>query len=343
MLARETVGNCIGESASGPVPQHYVHKINASEVYLTNWRGDGRDRFRIAAEWPDRHHFDPAGNTLDPLLLSETIRQTFPLLCHAAYGVPMGHRLIWERFSYRVLTTADALAARGRDIELHVQCHDIAYRGTRPTSLSMWTTVTRGGVPVAQAETRFAITAKGVYQRLRGKYADASLAMSRAVPLPESALTRPVGSHRTRGRDDVLTPPTTDGAQWLRVDTSHPGHFDHPVDHVPGMLLLEAAHQAALGTSADSRNAEGTDAPGTCITSLTCQFKQYVELDLPCALFSEELSPNELGHRRLAVEAVQNDRVAFTAELTTAPTARTAAPLDRVPCRAAAQRGGALS
>lgn len=30
-----------------------------------------------------------------------------------------------------------------------------------------------------------------------------------------------------------------------RVDTAHPVCFDHPADHVPGMVLLEAAPQVA--------------------------------------------------------------------------------------------------
>lgn len=346
MPPHETVGNCITEPVRGRVPQHYVHKTNASEVYLRSWTGLGEDHFRIDALWPDAHPFYRVADTLDPLLLSETIRQTFPLLCHAAYGVPLGDQLIWERFSYLILEPADA-PVRGRDVELHVRCYDISYRGSRPTALSMWMTVTRDGVPVARAETRFAVMAKRVYQRLRGAYADIPTAMSNAVPVPRPVPVRPARFHRARTDDVLLTASDADGAQWLRVATDHPLFFDHPVDHVPGMLLLEAAHQAAIGAGS-APDPAGTGAPGAEILSLSCDFKRYVELDSPCALFTEELPVDASaasGNRRTAVKAVQNDLVAFTAELTTtAPSASTAPSLQQAPCGAAgASRGGALS
>ncbi|MFJ8193082.1 ScbA/BarX family gamma-butyrolactone biosynthesis protein [Streptomyces sp. NPDC096094] len=325
------------------MPQHYVHKTNASEVYLRSWTGFGEDRFRIEALWPDAHPFYRAADSLDPLLLSETIRQTFPLLCHAAYGVPLGDQLIWERFSYLMLEPADA-PARGRDVDLHVRCYDISYRGSRPTALSMWVTVTRGGVPVARAETRFAVLAERVYQRLRGAYADIPMAMRSAVPVPLPVPVRPARFHRASMDDVLLTAPDSDGAQWLRVATDHPVFFDHPVDHVPGMLLLEAAHQAAIGASSAPGPAE-TGAPGAEIVSLSCAFERYVELNSPCALFTEELPADASGNRRTAVKAVQNDLVAFTAELTTtAPSAPAIPSLRQAPCGAAgASRGGALS
>ncbi|MEJ1197530.1 MULTISPECIES: ScbA/BarX family gamma-butyrolactone biosynthesis protein [unclassified Streptomyces] len=349
MPPHETVGNCIAEPVSGRVPQHYVHKTNASEVYLRSWTGFGEDHFRIDALWPDAHPFYRVADTLDPLLLSETIRQTFPLLCHAAYGVPLGDQLIWERFSYLILEPADPADApvRGRDVELHVRCYDISYRGSRPTALSMWMTVTRDGVPVARAETRFAVMAKRVYQRLRGAYADIPTAMSNAVPVPRPVPVRPARFHRASTDDVLLTAPDADGAQWLRVATDHPIFFDHPVDHVPGMLLLEAAHQAAIGAGS-APDPAGPGVPGAEILSLSCDFKRYVELDSPCALFTEELPVDASatsGNRRTAVKAVQNDLVAFTAELTTtAPSAPTTPSLQQAHCGAAgASRGGALS
>ncbi|MEV0275053.1 ScbA/BarX family gamma-butyrolactone biosynthesis protein [Streptomyces sp. NPDC050610] len=344
MHARDNLSKCIDTPIGGRVPQHYVHKANASEVYLRSWSGEGGDRFRIAAEWPDTHPFYQVGSTLDPLLLSETIRQTLPLLCHAAYGVPLGHQLIWERFSYQLLHLADTTASHRRDVELQVQCYDISYRGSRPAALSMWTTVTWGGVPVAQAKTRFAVMAKEVYQRLRGSYVDFPLAMSHAVPMPGPVLTHPGRFHRVWERDVLLTPSAAGSAQWLRVTTDHPIFFDHPMDHVPGMLLLEAAHQAAIG-SRSTPNPAGTSAAGAEVTSLSYAFERYVELGPPCALFTRELPADASGHQRLAVRAAQNDLVALTAELTTtAPASRATPSVDRAPCGAAGtSRGDALS
>ncbi|MFL4908746.1 ScbA/BarX family gamma-butyrolactone biosynthesis protein [Streptomyces sp. MMS24-I2-30] len=277
-----------------PVVPWQVHKDHAEEVYLTDWRPAGRDRFRIRARRPDDHAFYRLGADLDPLLLCETVRQTFPLLCHTAYGVPLGHQLIWERFGYRMADAALAGVDRGRDLTLDVRCFDIDHRGTRPAALSLHARVCWGGEPVATAETRFTVQSPAVYRRLRGGSADAGSAMARAVPVPApDPRTR---SGRNRARDLVLAARGADGRQ-LRVDTAHPLYFDHPVDHVPGMVLLEAAHQAVGGTD---------------VTALDCIFHRYVELDRPCTITT--VPPGEEdGERRTRIAAVQDGEVRFTA------------------------------
>ncbi|EGX54788.1 A-factor biosynthesis enzyme, partial [Streptomyces zinciresistens K42] len=58
----------------------------------------------------------------------------------------------------------------------------------------------------------------------------------------------------------------------LRVDTSHAVFFDHPLDHVPGMLLLEAACQAVR-----ARPENGAHTP----VSFHTVFHRYAELHLP--------------------------------------------------------------
>ncbi|MFD4466980.1 AfsA-related hotdog domain-containing protein [Rhodococcus sp. NPDC058505] len=58
----------------------------------------------------------------------------------------------------------------------------------------------------------------------------------------------------------------------LRTDLTHPVLFDHPSDHVPGAVLLEAARQSArlvLGT------------PCADVESIDLEFQQFVELDEP--------------------------------------------------------------
>ncbi|MEE1753360.1 ScbA/BarX family gamma-butyrolactone biosynthesis protein [Streptomyces sp. SP18CS02] len=288
-----------------------VHKSDPDEVYLTRWHRTGPDAFRITASWPETHAFYLVDQACDPLLLCETVRQTFPLLCHAAYDVPVGHQLIWERFSYRIEAHARPGQELGRDVELHVECHDITYRGLRPAALSMRFVITRGGQRVATADTRFTIQTPAVYRRLRGEQADAPRVMAEAPPAPTPLPHRLAG--RARAADVVLAP-SPPGAydacgsvRRLRVDTGHPVLFDHAVDHVPGMLLLEAAHQA-------TRLSHG---PGRArILALECAFYRYVELDAPCAIITAPLDAPAGDARRLSVTALQDDQVRFSASVT---------------------------
>ncbi|MFI8438377.1 ScbA/BarX family gamma-butyrolactone biosynthesis protein [Streptomyces sp. NPDC079020] len=332
MPAHDAAGNCILDPVIDQVPQHYVHKSNAAEVYLAEWTRTGPDAFRIAANWPSTHTFYRAGPAFDPLLLCETIRQTFPLLSHAAYEVPLGHQLIWEHFAYQIDSAAYG-ADPGHQVELQVECFDLVYRGNRPAALSLRMVITRGGVRVATAQTRFTTHTAGVYRRLRGDRADASAVMARSVPVPIPAAAEDV--RRSRADDVVIgaggsggrggsggfggfgVQGGADGGRRLRVPVPHPIYFDHPVDHVPGILLLEAAHQLTYD------HVRGSDA-GAEIAALDCVFTRYVELDESCALNSGPLGPDAAGRARLRVEAVQAGQVAFAATVTVAARATAA-------------------
>ncbi|MFJ6621857.1 ScbA/BarX family gamma-butyrolactone biosynthesis protein [Kitasatospora sp. NPDC091335] len=284
-----------------PVEPWQVHKLRSDEVYLTRWQRTGPDAFRIRARRPQEHPLYRVGSDFDPLLLCETVRQTFPLLCHAAYEVPPGHQLIWDHLRYEVDDAAYAGIDRGPELELGVRCFDLSYRGRRPATLSLRVDISWGAVRVATAEARFAVQSRAVYQRVRGAHADAEAAMAQAVPVPGPAPC--AGTGRRRAGDVVLGAPGADGGRRLRVDPGHPIYFDHPVDHVPGVLLLEACHQAAGGT----------------VRSLDCTFHRFVELDAPCTIATAPLGsgPRRAGQaaggRRIT--AVQDGQVRFTADL----------------------------
>jgi hypothetical protein len=109
-----------------------------------------------------------------------------------------------------------------------------------------------------------------------------------ALGLPEVpvALPGPRVDPALIGRCDpanaVISPPRAlaDGARTARVvaETTHPTLFDHWVDHVPGMLELEAFRQLALTAAV----AEGTvRAPTALPVSLSARFRGFAELDLP--------------------------------------------------------------
>ncbi|MFI6341435.1 ScbA/BarX family gamma-butyrolactone biosynthesis protein [Streptomyces sp. NPDC050535] len=62
-------------------------------------------------------------------------------------------------------------------------------------------------------------------------------------------------------------PHTTTRSWLLRLNTSHPTLFDHPQDHVPGMLLLEAARQATHATHHTNDTETGTHTDTSTSTS----------------------------------------------------------------------------
>lgn len=56
----------------------------------------------------------------------------------------------------------------------------------------------------------------------------------------------------------------------MRIDDTHPVLFDHPCDHIPGMLLLEALRQAACAR---------LGVPEAHLVSLGATFHRFAELD----------------------------------------------------------------
>ncbi|MEV7026601.1 ScbA/BarX family gamma-butyrolactone biosynthesis protein [Kitasatospora sp. NPDC093558] len=290
---------------STAVPREYVHKATMAEVLLTGWQVDRRepDTFTATAQWPRSHsYYYAAGERLhDPLLFAETVRQLLPLLSHAAYDVPFGHQLIWDRFSFELNAAALHIECRPAELHLHISCHDITHRRGVLSGMAMEVVASRDGVHLGTALSRFTCHSPTVYARLRGR-PDGS---PTAIPVPP-----PLAPHhamRDRLSDVVLSHAVTANRWQLRVDTDHPVLFDHPVDHAPGMLLIEAARQAGHAASYPSHGV---------LVGLDNAFGQYAELDAPCWIQAAPLPGQQPNETRLTITACQHDREIYSAVAT---------------------------
>lgn len=285
------------------IPRRYVHKAAQAEVLLSDWREADADTFVVDAQWPRAHAFYGSHDGLyDPLLLAETVRQTIPLLSHVAYDVPFGHHLIWEFFSYEVDTAALRVGPAPADVRLRVACHDITRRKHGLSGLTMQVTVTRHGATLGTATARFTSNAPTIYRRLRAGSADPAEAIARAIVPP--APVAPARAGRDRFCDVVLSPADRPNRWQLRIDTDHPVLFDHPVDHAPGMLLLEAARQAMHGISYPRHGV---------LVGLDTVFTRYAELDAPCWIEATDIHEEESGRTTARVTAHQHGLLVFAA------------------------------
>ncbi|MEU6812682.1 ScbA/BarX family gamma-butyrolactone biosynthesis protein [Streptomyces sp. NPDC046831] len=285
----------------------YTHKLDASEVLLRHWCRTGEDSFTVSAHWPAEHAFYVGRPGMhDPLLLCETVRQTLPLLSHGAYEVPLGHQLLWRDFDWNL--DPAGLRRDGSDIELRITCTDVRRRKERASAVAMSVEAARDGVLVGTARTSFTVQDRTVYERLRREYAD--IAGLRVIPLTPPVPPRQVG--RDSFDDVALSPTDAAGRFQLRVDTSHPVLFDHPVDHAPGMLLLEAARQAALAVT---QTRAGT------VVGMDTVFTRYAELDAPCWIEASVLPDGPDGRRRVRVTGEQQGSNVFSTVVSVAAAA----------------------
>lgn len=303
------------------VPREFVHRSAVSEVLLTGWEADPGawgdrparpDAYVVTAQWPRGHAlFAPAGGYQDPMLLIESVRQVGSLLAHAEYGVPFGHQFLMWDMSFTTTPEALAVSPSATEVELRTVCSDMVRRGGKLVSMRYEVTVWRDGAPLATARAGFNCIAPAVHRRLR---AGRPTTTTQAPP-PAIA---PAGVGRIDPRDVVLAAPRgTDGAggtvhRWeLRVDTGHPILFDHPVDHAPGMVLLEAARQAARAV---------TGLPDALPISLDSSFARYAELDSPCWIEAVAGRPDAAGDVPVRVHGTQGAETVFTADVVLRPT-----------------------
>ncbi|WP_282700389.1 ScbA/BarX family gamma-butyrolactone biosynthesis protein [Streptomyces sp. CC219B] len=269
------------EPLTATVPRQLVHRAAVAETFLTGWRRTGPDLFGVSAQWPRAHqlHVSADRSAHEPLLVAETVRQCGALLAHTEYEVPLGHQFVLQELRLSTRPEHLAVGPVPAEPELAIAVFDIRRRAGRPHAIRYNADVRLGGARVATAHVAVSWTGPSVYRRLRGGRTPANVS---ALPLPPAL--PPEAVDRALPADVVLAPPDRPGRWQLRVDTAHPVFFDHPLDHVPGMLLLEAARQAAGAACAGERTP----------VSFHASFHRYAELDLPTWVEAETGADGEV-------------------------------------------------
>ncbi|MFF4627341.1 ScbA/BarX family gamma-butyrolactone biosynthesis protein [Streptomyces griseorubiginosus] len=288
-------------SETGPltatVPRELVHRVSVAETLLTVWTRTGPDCFTLTARWPRAHrlHVSADRSAHEPVLVAAAVRQCGARLARAAYAVLIGHQFVLREL--RVDTRPEHLAVGAAPAEPVVDITVDAVRrpAGRPAGLRYGAVVRLGPERVGTGRIAVSWTNEAVYRRMRGgRTADAG-ALRPPRPPPEPLPAGAVG--RALRADGLLSPTGRPDRRRLRVDTAHPVFFGHPLDHVPGMLFLAAARQAA-------RARGGPDGPVPA--SFHVAFHQVTEVDGPVWI---EVSG--AGGADVQVVAGQGESVAF--------------------------------
>ncbi|MEV0742602.1 ScbA/BarX family gamma-butyrolactone biosynthesis protein [Streptomyces sp. NPDC050549] len=234
------------------VPRNLVHRKSIAEVLLTDGHALGDGRYLLAAQWSRSHTtFRPgSGDRHDPLLIAETLRQGCLYLCQRFLEVPGTSRSVIKTIGFRLDPATEPVVGYGAtDVTCRARVYDVRrVEGLpHPVALSLRLELAAGDAEFGSAEGRARILAEDEYRGLRG-------ARSGVLPAPGEDIRRlPPTDVSAAAPGGVMV--ARDGTGSLRVapaDLRHPLFFDHPSDHIPGMVLLEAARQAACLTSGDT-------------------------------------------------------------------------------------------
>jgi hypothetical protein len=255
-----------------PVPRGEVHKRAVQEVLITDSAPLDAASFALAAQLPRAHRLygpDPTGR-YDALALGEVVRQATFVVGHRYLDVPADRQFVLGGFGLRVEGEPLADAAAPLDVTVHVEPSELRYLGGELSRYELTGTVLLGGRAVAEGSGSCLCLTPRSYEVLRragtgdvdGRGGPAEALEARAEP---GAVVR--GDLR-----DVVVTPLRDRSDerataGVVVDPSHPSFFDHPLDHVPGMLLLEACRQTALQLTG-----------GGLVTAFTAEFVRVAEL-----------------------------------------------------------------
>ncbi|HVW41830.1 MAG TPA: ScbA/BarX family gamma-butyrolactone biosynthesis protein [Amycolatopsis sp.] len=238
VISPDPAGNTL--SFASCVPCQLVHRRAVAEVLITDWRAVGEHTFECAAQWPRGHRlYRVREGRHDPLLVAETLRQAGIMLCHVAYDIPADHSFLMDRLAFEV--DPGGLAAGRTPADVVVRIEVTPGRRTKAqSSLRFDMAFLRDGRPVATGVGVVRCVAPALYRRLRAQAAEPGT-QPPGIPEPVGAAT--VGL--IDPGDVVIGHQRPQGIWPVRVPVEHPVLFDHPLDHVPGMLVFEALRQAA--------------------------------------------------------------------------------------------------
>ncbi|WP_411112147.1 ScbA/BarX family gamma-butyrolactone biosynthesis protein [Streptomyces sp. c-19] len=270
------------------VPQEYVHLRETDAILVTNWSVLGSDRYAVTARWPEGGTY---GGSV-PLLLTQTIRQSALLIVHAELAVPVSAQTLIEWMDFNVST--DFYDPKNKPDNLFIL---LTFKPNNPRSSRIELSILSEGRLVAESLLDYSWIAPGAYRRLRGEHGD--VAWGESVP-PAPVPPHAVG--RAAGHEVLLAPSGLPNRWQLRTDVTNRALYDHRVDHVPGLVLIEAAYQATHAVTG----------PGRPPVRVMSTFDRYVEFDAPCWIDAAVVPAPDEGVVRVEVTGVQNGERTFS-------------------------------
>jgi hypothetical protein len=249
---------------SSTVPRELVHRWGLSEVFMTDIRRVDDHSYIAGAQWPRLHTFyHPLPRLYDSALIVESLRQATILTAHSMEGVPLGQFFLLPEMAVHALDGHSRDPGTPTDVHINLDV-DVLQRTPRgPAKLHASARFYVNGNCIATGTAGARVVDPSTYARMRLR------SETGGPPRPTVALPPEQVGQRHSGHV-VIGESARDDTWPLHVDQTNPIMFDHPLDHVPGALLLEATRQALRAH---------TRAPHLDFVSFNAVFLKIVELD----------------------------------------------------------------
>ncbi|MDP9904603.1 ScbA/BarX family gamma-butyrolactone biosynthesis protein [Arthrobacter bambusae] len=228
----------VSSDFSSPVDRKLVHRRSVSEVFLTGIEPAGDNSYKLSAQWPRWHVFyGSLSRGFDSALVVETLRQLTVLIAHTQLDVPLGMRFLMSEMFVSMAPNAVRDTSRPAEVTIQVRVSDVRQSRSAVTYFQTTATFLVDGIRIAGGRAGARIVDPVVYDRFRSGR-ETTVETSRVAPVSPAMVGHGSAWNVVLGRN-------TGKSRWpLRVDVSNPVLFDHPLDHVPGVVLIEAVRQA---------------------------------------------------------------------------------------------------
>ncbi len=283
------------------IARDLVHRIALEEVFLTDFQNTG-DGFAAAARLPRSHPYycehtaHPSAH--DPIAVFECVRQMLLCAMHLHHGVTADTKSVTASCELEITDPrALAVAEGGYELTLLGRVVDAKEREGVAVRVVHEVDVLLGTTRIGRVRVDTALKQPESYQRLRmrSRVTPPSLSVDLVAQEPVSRVA-PYLVGRQQTANVLLIEPEINGSVLtasLRVPVSHPGMFDHPHDHVPGPVLMEAARQAGHLLQVELF---GLSPAKTTPVELRAAYERFTELDseiLIRASFANQVGPGQ--------------------------------------------------
>jgi 2-oxo-3-(phosphooxy)propyl 3-oxoalkanoate synthase len=272
------------------VPKQFAHKRAVEEIFLTDVLvRESRGQMLACAQLPRSHalYNEIENGFHDLLLILEIGRQGMTIYGHGWLDVPEETAFVMGGLQAEVIDL-EALRQGEAPAELVI---DVPFGGERRDGRGRVRGYHLAGVCAIDGRPAIdfcgdaLLIPKALYERVRSVRVEGKS----EIPLLASVPVAPARVGRRSPRNIAVADATHSAGELrcaLVADTSHPSFFDHPLDHVPGMLMLEAARQAALLYVGEL----GWPPAETVLDACEARFTQYAALSPPatCRVLARE-------------------------------------------------------
>jgi A-factor biosynthesis hotdog domain len=266
------------------VARELVHRRALAEVLIADTVQVAEDEFLLGTQLPRAHTLwsDRRYPYHDPLITVEICRQACIATLQRYYHVGPDWQLISKQIDLRVFNL-DAYTDREDappEAILRARISNKQLRRGVLHEITIDSELSIDGVPGGTVTADVVVLPRKTFDRLRAQQLRHKLLddspPARVQPLDSADVGRIFDQNVAIGECDPSERSAPGECRYRAiVNQMHPCFFDHPLDHVPGALVMEIYRQAAIATA--TRANAGT-ASTAIVTRCDVQFSDFAEL-----------------------------------------------------------------